>query len=199
MVTTRNSRADVVAAAGRLFAERGYHGTSMRDLGRELGLLGSSLYAHVESKQDLLVEVVEEGARLFQESADRAVLHEGMATDRLRALVAGHVGVVLDNPDVVRTFLNEARMLDEEHRARVIGARDQYEHAFREVIAAGIADGSLRPDIDPKIDSILILSILNALERWYHPTGAIGRDELVDRLTDFVLYGASNDRVTLPG
>ncbi|MGH8947430.1 MAG: TetR/AcrR family transcriptional regulator, partial [Acidimicrobiia bacterium] len=105
MVTTRNSRGDVVAAAGRLFAERGYHGTSMRDLGRELGLLGSSLYAHVESKQDLLVEVVEEGARLFQDSAEEAVAAGGSAAGRLRGLVAGHVGVVLDNPDVVRTYL----------------------------------------------------------------------------------------------
>jgi len=43
MTDTRNTRADVVQAAGRLFAERGYHGTSMRDLGRELGLQGSSL------------------------------------------------------------------------------------------------------------------------------------------------------------
>jgi AcrR family transcriptional regulator len=189
MVTIRNSRADVVAAAGRLFAERGYHGTSMRDLGRELGLLGSSLYAHVESKQDLLVEVVEEGARLFQESADRAVLNEGVATDRLRALVAGHVGVVLDNPDVVRTFLNEARMLDEEHRARVIGARDRYEHAFREAIAAGVAGGEFRADADAKISSIFILSILNAIERWYQPSGPIGREELVDRITDLALSG----------
>ncbi len=116
MVTTRNSRGDVVSAAGRLFAERGYQGTSMRDLGRELGMLGSSLYAHVDSKQDLLVEVVEEGARLFQDSADRALAAAGTAAENLRGLVAGHIDVVLDNRDVVRTFLNEARMLDEEHR-----------------------------------------------------------------------------------
>jgi AcrR family transcriptional regulator len=189
MVTTRNSRADVVAAAGRLFAKRGYHGTSMRDLGRELGLLGSSLYAHVESKQDLLVEVVEEGARLFEESAASALAEPGPASDRLRALIAGHIDVVLDNPDVVRTFLNEARMLDEDHRSRVIAARDRYEESFREVIASGVAEGSFRPDTDPKIASIFILSILNAIERWYRPDGAIGRDELVDRLSDFALSG----------
>jgi AcrR family transcriptional regulator len=189
MVTTRNSRADVVAAAGRLFAERGYHGTSMRDLGRELGLLGSSLYAHVESKQDLLVEVVEEGARLFEESAASALAEPGPASDRLRALIAGHIDVVLDNPDVVRTFLNEARMLDEDHRSRVIAARDRYEESFREVIASGVVEGSFRPDTDPKIASIFILSILNAIERWYRPDGAIGRDELVDRLSDFALSG----------
>jgi TetR/AcrR family transcriptional regulator, cholesterol catabolism regulator len=185
MVTTRNSRADVVAAAGRLFAERGYHGTSMRDLGRELGLLGSSLYAHVESKQDLLVEVVEEGARLFQDSADRALAAGGTASERLRGLVAGHIDVVLDNQDVVRTFLNEARMLDEQHRSRIVEARDHYEEAFRTVIREGWEDGSLGADTDPKIASIFILSILNAIERWYHPRGELDRGALTNELTRF--------------
>jgi len=189
MVTTRNSRADVVAAAGKLFAERGYHGTSMRDLGRELGLLGSSLYAHVQSKQDLLVEVVEEGARLFQDSADEALAAGGSSADRLRGLMVGHIGVVLDNPDVVRTFLNEARMLDEEHRARVISARDAYEADFRAVIAEGMADGTLRPDVDPKIASIIILSILNAVERWYRPDGPLDRRGLADLVFETMMTG----------
>jgi AcrR family transcriptional regulator len=189
MVTTRNSRADVVTAAGRLFAERGYHGTSMRDLGRELGLLGSSLYAHVESKQDLLVEVVEEGARLFQDSADRALAVGGSSAERLRGLVEGHIDVVLDNQDVVRTFLNEARMLDEEHRARVIAARDAYEADFRAVIAEGAADGTFRPDVEPKMASILILSILNAVERWYRPDGMLDRAGLVDVIVNTAMRG----------
>lgn len=189
MVTTRNSRSDVVEAAGRLFAERGYHGTSMRDLGKELGLLGSSLYSHVDSKQDLLVEVVEEGARLFQASAESALASSGPASDRLRALVRGHVDVVLDNLDVSRTFLNEARMLDDRHRARVIIERDRYEAAFREVLADGTIDGSFREDIDPKTASIFILSILNALDRWYRPEGALSRGKLVEELATFVIDG----------
>jgi AcrR family transcriptional regulator len=185
MVTVRNTRADVVEAAGRLFASRGYHGTSMRDLGKELGLLGSSLYAHVDSKQDLLVEVVEEGARLFEGSAAEALAIAGSAADRLHALISGHVEVVLDNLDIARTFLNEARMLDAEHRARILAARDHYEEAFRSVIREGIGDGSFAAETDPKTASIFILSILNAIERWYHPDGEIDRDGLVDRLSGF--------------
>ena len=96
----------------------------MRDLGRELGLLGSSLYSHVESKEDLLVDVVADGAELFQASATQALSVEGSGAQRLEALIAGHVDVVLDHLDVVRTFLNEARMLDSGHRARVIDSRD---------------------------------------------------------------------------
>ena len=191
MVTARRTRADVVAAAGRLFAEKGYHGTSMRDLGKELGLLGSSLYSHVESKEDLLVDVVAEGAELFQASADSALAEEGNAAEHLNSLIAGHIDVVLGHLDVVRTFLNEARMLDSEHRDRVIASRDQYEAAFRQVLAEGRADGSFRPDIDPKTSSIFILSVLNAVERWYRPDGELSRDELVDRLSAFCLGGLS--------
>ncbi len=189
MVSVRNTRSDVIDAAGRLFAEGGYHGTSMRDLGRELGMLGSSLYSHVDSKQDLLVEVVEEGARLFEASAEQANATSGTARDRLTALVAGHVAVVLDNVDVARTFLNEARMLDAKHRHRVLEARDHYEQVFRSVLAEGARDGSFRPGIDPKTTSIYILSVLNALERWYDPAGALARDELTADLTAFLVAG----------
>lgn len=186
MVATRNTRDDVVRAAGRLFADRGYHGTSMRDLGKELGLLGSSLYSHVSSKQDLLVDVVEEGARLFEESAERALATEGTASVRLEELIAGHVDVVVDNIEVSRTFLNEARMLDAEHRATILDARDHYEVAFRSVVGEGAADGSFRSDVDPKTASIFILSILNALERWYRPDGELDRAALVSELNRFV-------------
>ncbi len=185
MVTTRNSRQDVVQAAGRLFAERGYHGTSMRDLGKELGLLGSSLYSHVSSKQALLVEVVEEGAALFEASAERALEKQGNASSRLEALISGHVDVVVENIDVARTFLNEARMLDAEHRSRIVDARDHYESVFRSVIRDGKEDGSFGPDVDPKTASIFILSILNAIERWYRPDGELDRDALVGRVTVF--------------
>lgn len=189
MVATRNTRDDVVRAAGRLFADRGYHGTSMRDLGKELGLLGSSLYSHVSSKQDLLVAVVEEGARLFEASAERALAGGGSAADRLDALISGHVHVVLENIDVARTFLNEARVLDSGQRSRIVAARDHYEAAFRSVIREGRDDGSFDADADPKTGSIFILSILNAIERWYRPEGELDREALVTELSRFARSG----------
>ena len=191
MVSTRNTRQDVVAAAGRLFAAKGYHGTSMRDLGKELGMLGGSLYAHVDSKQDLLVEVVEEGARLFEDSAARASSTGGHAASRLGAFVQGHVAVILDNLAVVRTYLNEAWALDETRRSRVVAARDRYEAVLRSILSDGVDDGSFRPDLDPKIDAIFILSVLNAVERWYDPDGPIQGDALVDRILTFIGSGLS--------
>jgi AcrR family transcriptional regulator len=190
MVSTRNTRGDVVEAAGRLFAERGYHGTSMRDLGRELGLLGSSLYSHVDSKQDLLVEVVESGAALFRASADRAIeIGDGDPEETLRALIAGHVEVVIENLDIARTFLNEARMLDTAHRRRVLAARDAYEADFRAVISKGVDQGLFAPDLDVKASAIFLLSILNAIERWFRVDGELDREQLVAELSDFALAG----------
>lgn len=197
MTATRNSRADVVAAAGRLFARRGYHGTSMRDLGTELGLLGSSLYSHITSKEDLLVEVVEKGAALFEAAAAKAEAAGGSGADRLRSLIGGHVEVVVDHLDEVRTYLNEARFLDGSQRRRVVDARDAYEARFRAAIAAGLADGSLDWKVDPKLGGIFVLSILNALERWYDPAGPLDPEALVERIWAFIATdGHTTDNTT---
>ena len=185
MVTARNTREDVIAAAGRLFASRGYHGTSMRDLGRELGLHGSSLYSHVTSKEDLLVAVVERGAERFQQSAAQALNDHETPVERLRALIRGHIDVVLDHTDEAKTFLDEARSLEDPTRDRIRNARNAYELRFRTVIADGVKGGVFSADTDPKIATIFILSILNAVERWYDPDGELDRVGLVDEIWRF--------------
>lgn len=186
MVTTRNSREDVIAAAGRLFAARGYHGTSMRDLGRELGLRGSSLYSHVTSKEDLLVAVVERGAERFEASAEAALSSSGAPLERLGALISGHIDVVLDHADETKTFLDEAKSLDPDRRSLIVGARDRYEQTFRDVLADGSRDGTFSADLDPKTTAIFILSILNAVERWFDSGGRLGRDDLKREISEFV-------------
>jgi TetR/AcrR family transcriptional regulator, cholesterol catabolism regulator len=189
MTIARNTRDDVVRAAGRLFADRGYHGTSMRDLGRELGLHGSSLYSHITSKEDLLVDVVMRGAELFEGAALSAVAGSAEPVSRLEALVSAHVGVVLDHIDEARTFLNEARALEDDHRSPVLDARNRYEAVFRQVLADGVADGTFRAGLDVRMATIYLLSILNALDRWYRPDGDLDRPALVASLVSFVLDG----------
>lgn len=176
-----NTREDVVAAAGRMFARYGYQGTSMRELGREVGVLVSSLYSHIGSKQDLLLEVVARGEALFGASVQRAATGAN-GRERLRGLVAGHIDVVLDHRDEVRTFLNEARSLDEDHRARVVEARNRYEESFREAVRAGMEDGSLRSETDATLTAIFLLSVLNALDRWFSEPGRLSRRELADAI-----------------
>ena len=193
--TNRNSRETVIQAAGKLFALRGYHGTSMKDLGDELGLLKSSIYSHVSSKEDLLLEVVRRAERLFNESARKALDTTSGEAARLQALIKGHLEVILDHRDEASTFLNEARALDNRYREAVIAARDGYERIFRRVIRAGVRSGEFHNRVDPVMASIFILSILNAVGRWYRPDGKLGLEDLVKETWDFINSGLADSQL----
>jgi AcrR family transcriptional regulator len=185
----QHTKEDVIRAAGRLFARHGFHGTSMRDLGGELGLLGSSLYSHVDGKSELLIEVIRSGAAMFQELAEQVMAESVPATERLRRLISGHVTILTDHIDEASTFLNEARFLPEDERAVILEMRDRYEGAFRRSIEEGIGSGEFRNDVDPALTAILMLSILNAIDRWYRPDGHYTPAEISDRVHSLVMAG----------
>ena len=135
------------------------------------------------------MEVVERGAGLFQASATAALGSGGSGADKLCEFVAGHVAVILDHLDEARTFLNEARAVEDGYRRRVVAARDRYEAALRTLLTDGSSDGSFRADLDVKLAGIFILSVLNALDRWYRDTGSIDRAALTDEIVAFVMAG----------
>ena len=91
---------------------------------------------------------------------------------RLRLLIEGHVEIVTSHIDEATTFLNEARFLPEEERAVIVDMRDAYESAYRTVIEDGIAADEFRSDLDSAVTAILVLSMVNALDRWYRVDGA---------------------------
>jgi hypothetical protein len=102
-------------------------------------------------------------------------------------LIEGHVGVLLDHRPEARTYLTEVDFLDPDTQRRVNGIRDQYEEAFRSTISDGIESGVFREDCDPRLATIYILSILNAMDRWYNANGRLGRSQIVDDLYRFVI------------
>ena len=185
---TRLSRDDIIAGAGRRFATHGYHGTSMRDLGDDLGILGSSIYAHVGGKQELLVAVIEHGAEYFEASATAALALEN-ARDQLEAFVKGHIDVVLDHRPEARTYLSEVDFLDDDQRKAVADRRDGYEWHLVGILERCVAEGVIDQRVDVRLASIYILSILNTIDRWFSETGRVGRDALGEDVFRFVLRG----------
>lgn len=161
----------------------------MRDLGDDLGILGSSIYAHVGGKQELLVAVVERGAAFFEASATYALESATQPLDVLRLLIEGHIEVLLEHRSEARTYLTESFFLDEAERTKIIAARDAYEQVFVDAIAAARDAGQARPDLDPRLTAIYVLSILNAIERWYDGHGRVSRENLVEDVTAFVCKG----------
>ncbi|MCL1593739.1 MAG: TetR/AcrR family transcriptional regulator [Actinomycetia bacterium] len=186
---TRLTRDDIISSAGRRFATYGYHGTSMRDLGDDLGILGSSIYAHVGGKQELLIAVVDRGAAFFAESAQLAKRDGSGALDTLQRLIAGHIDVVLDHRSEARTYLAEVPFLDDADRRSILDARDAYEDVFVGVIEEGIDGGSIGAHNDARLSAIYVLSILNAIDRWYDESGRLTREELATDMYTFVCTG----------
>src|ERR671919_219819 len=182
-------RAELVAAAARLFSERGYHGTSMKHLADSLGMLKGSLYAHIGSKEELLYEVVDEGAERFLTRAHAASTMEGTASDRLEAFLVGHIETAIEHLEAATVFLNEWRYLSDDLRSVVQTKRDHYEGMITTIVSEGIANGEFRSDADARFAVLLVLSAGNWVYEWYRPGGRLGPQEIGEKFSDLIVSG----------
>jgi AcrR family transcriptional regulator len=179
-------RDDLTRAAARLFAERGFHGTSMGDLAEALGVQKGSLYSLTASKQQLLFETMREGARAFHAALDE-VPEEAPAVERIRLALRGHLRVVAEQLDVATVFTREWRYLEEAYRDEIVSERRRYEERFRAVFRDGVEAGELRPDVDVGAAALLVLSAANWAYTWLSPGG--DTDALADRFTAILVDG----------
>src|SRR5207248_5910280 len=106
----------------RLFADRGYHGTSLADLAEALGIQKASLYHHIDSKEDLLWEVAGAGAEVFHAALD-AVPDVAPAAERIRLALRAHLRVVSEQLDAATVFTREWRAAPGGRRGRSRAAR----------------------------------------------------------------------------
>jgi AcrR family transcriptional regulator len=179
-------RSELRREAARLFAERGYHGTSIGDLAEALGVQKATLYAHIASKQDLLYETMREGADAFHAALD-AIPEELQATEKIRLALRGHLRVVAEQLDVATVFVQEWRYLEGERREEIVAERRRYEDRIRALFREGRELGELRTDLDDQTAALLTLSAANWAYTWLQP----GRDtdELADRFYALLIDG----------
>jgi TetR/AcrR family transcriptional regulator, cholesterol catabolism regulator len=183
-VATR--RAELTRQAARLFAERGYHGTSIGDLAKALGVQKGSLYAHIASKQDLLYETMREGAEAFHAALD-AIPENLKVTERIRLALRAHLRVVAEQLDVATVFIREWRYLEGERAEEFLAERRRYEERFRALFREGRELGELRTDLDDQAAVLLVLSAANWAYTWLPPDA--DTDELADRFFAILLDG----------
>jgi AcrR family transcriptional regulator len=179
-------KSELTRQAARLFAEKGYHGTSIGDLAEAMGVQKGSLYAHIESKADLLWEVARDGAAAFHAALD-GVPDDGKAAERIRLALRAHLRVVAEQLDVATVFIREWRYLDGERREQFVAERRRYEERFQALFREGRDLGELRTDLDEATATLLALSAANWAYTWLRP-GA-DTDELADRLFAAMLDG----------
>ena|SRR5437868_4272881 len=179
-------REELTRIAARLFAERGYQGTSLADLAGELGIQKPSLYHHIESKEDLLWEVASDGAEAFHAALD-GVPADAPAAERIRLALQAHLAVVAQQLDVATVFVREWRYLEGERRARFLAERRRYEERVRDLFRDGVERSELRTDLDISTAALLFLSAANWAYTWLRADAET--DALADRLFAVLLDG----------
>ncbi|MEF2276974.1 TetR/AcrR family transcriptional regulator [Deinococcus sp. YIM 134068] len=189
IVPTKTRREQIHDVASRLFSERGYHATSMRDLAGELGMQGGSLYAHISGKEDLLVEIVNRAARQF-DAALFVLRDEALPADaKLREAMYRHLSVVAGNMESATVFFHEWKHLSPEAYRHVTDWRDTIDAFYRDLVRQGIGEGVFRADLDVRMAANLILSAVNWSYTWYRPGGPLSPRDVAEGYADMLLGG----------
>jgi AcrR family transcriptional regulator len=181
--------AEIIDAAARVFAERGFHGASTQDIADVLGVRQASLYYYFPSKEVALEMVCARGVEGFVEAAIHVTERKASAAEKLSALIQSHLAPLLDRPDYVKVFLNERRHLPAESRRRIGRLSRAVERIFEDVIHSGVARREFRSGLDPRLATLAILGMVNAVASWIGKSKGATIERISAEFTALVLTG----------
>lgn len=182
--TRANAREDeILAAAARIFGEKGYHGASVRDIAESVGLLKGSLYHYIHSKEELLARLFDGALEGTVRELETIAARDLGASERLRKMVRAYVRAVTTNLDAVGLYLREWRSLPAPQLARLRAKRRAMRRLFEDAIAKGVRDGEFAVR-DQKIAALAILGMCNWIFEWYRPRGRLGPQDLANELAE---------------
>ena len=185
---TVQRRDELLAVAERLFSERGYEATSVRDIADALAIKAGSLYAHIETKEDLLWKILDRAADRFFEAVQPIVESNLVTVEKLRRLIAAHVRVITESAAAAAVYTTEWRHLTEPRRKEFAARRDAYERIVRGLVHDAIREGTFG-DVDEKFATLMILSSINWIYQWYRPDGPMTPEEIARKITDLLFNG----------
>ena len=185
-------RAQIFASALRLFRERGFHATSINDIGADAGVAGTAIYSHFATKRDLLAEAIREGARRIHDAVMRATADdERRPEEALEDLVRAYVEVVVDNADMNACYVLEARNLETATREPMVRGERGLHAIWRRTLRAA------RPELDEDQARVMVQMALFSLVAICVHRNRFDRDTLVGLATSQLL-GALHGPVPVP-
>ncbi|MDX3660528.1 TetR/AcrR family transcriptional regulator [Streptomyces sp. ID05-26A] len=183
-------------AAVRLFAERGFHGTGIRDLAQAAGLSSATLYHYMGTKEDLLAEIMRTSLTELITAAEQITGQHvtgqhvtgqaGTETRRLVSLVKMHVRAHAEKPRETAVVDGEMRALTGARREEIVALRDRYESFWQQAIEAGVKARELSV-ADPGVARLALLEMCSGVSRWYSPAGPVGLSDLTIQYADMAL------------
>jgi len=180
-------RAEILRSAVSAFRRRGYHGASVDEIARTLGMTKGNLYYYFRNKEEILFFCHDWSLDILLDRL-REVQKEGGPPDRrLRRLIVAFVHMIIDELHGTALTL-DLQALSPAHLKRVIAKRDRFDRGLRKIIEEGIASGAFVAG-DPKLLTFAVLGAANWITRWYDPKGSATSDEIGNAFADFLLRG----------
>ena len=185
--STGTGRQVILDSAVANMNERGYHGTSMRDIARGADITVASIYHHFASKQEILQDIMVRALHDAIAMTRGALLRSGGApADQLQALVRAWVMFHTTRQRDAMVGATEIRSLDDAGRRLVVALRDEQEHLFRDVIERGVEEGDFGTEY-PRDAVRGIINMGQSVCTWWHADGPMTPEELAGRYADLAL------------
>lgn len=182
-----NRRADIVRAAGRLFREKGYAATTIRDIAGAVGMRSGSPFYHFKTKHEILRAVVLEGMHAIHAAVEAEALKARPPRARFEAMLRAHLRQLLgeEGKDFAAALLHESRHLDAPELGEINTLKDRYEAMWQALLKDLKKDGALADD--SRVARLFLMGAMNWTVQWYRPEGPKGIDALAKQLAAFVL------------
>ncbi len=187
-----NRRADLVRVAAQMFREKGFEGTTIRDIAHAVGMRSGSPFYHFANKHEILMAVMEEGLRLGLERTQAVLGNDPVpATEQFRRLVRAHYGILHDTgSDFIPVMLYDWRSLPDQYKRRIIELKDRYDAIWQRTLDELHAEGRLRTE--PHLARLMILGAINFSATWYRAESlkphAVDLDGLAAQTVALVLH-----------
>jgi TetR/AcrR family transcriptional regulator, cholesterol catabolism regulator len=161
----RRRLTEVIGAAAKVFAERGYHGASTQDIANVLGIRQASLYYYFDSKEAALEAVCRYGHEGYVERLLKIARNDASASERLAQALLHHIAP--ERRDLTLVFIRERRFLPLPARKRIRAFEVQYERAIQRIIEEGMRSGEFRADLDARMATLAFFGLGNSAAVWY--------------------------------
>jgi TetR/AcrR family transcriptional regulator, cholesterol catabolism regulator len=180
----------ILRTSARIFAEKGYHSTSMRDISRATQVSLAGLYYYCKSKEELLFLIQDNCfGRVHQRLQERLKETSG-AVEKLRLVIENHLSFFAANMAEMKVLSHEADSLAGEMHAHVSGKKQQYTKLVRKILSEV---QQARTDNTPKVDltvaTYALFGMMNWIYNWYDPMGKLSVNDLVDNISRLFLSG----------
>jgi len=182
------TREEILFAAAQIFGQKGFHATSMQDIADSVNLQKASLYHHFESKQEILLCLLDSALDLLIERIAPVQASMHPPEEKLRDAMRIYIQTVADYQNLASVLLLEHRSLDPELRERHSPRRDRFEYIWRELIQEG-QDAGVFTCSPSALTARALLGVMNWTITWYRKEGPLSPEEIAEQFADLFLFG----------